>query len=124
MRGGLAARLAAAGLAVAAFAAVGLFSYNLGVAHGVATSAQAVAAGGPPVAMMWPRPWWGPGFGWFPFFPLLFILFWVVIVRGLFWRGRDYHGWRDGGVPPAFEEWHRRAHAVSGPSIPPSEGHA
>ena len=51
------------------------------------------------------------GFGFFPFFPFLFILFWFFVLRGLFWRG----AWRGrgcgyGGVPPAFDEWHRRAH--------------
>ena len=36
----------------------------------------------------------------------------VVLVRGLFWRGWCAGGrgsWKT-GVPPAFEEWHRRAH--------------
>jgi hypothetical protein len=63
-----------------------------------------------PVVAVWPRPW-GFGFGFFPFFPLFFILFWAFVLRGMFWRG----GWRGrgcgyDGVPPAFDEWHRRAH--------------
>jgi hypothetical protein len=36
-----------------------------------------------------------------------------IIVRILSWRARWREGWsfRHDGVPPAFEEWHRRAHA-------------
>jgi len=32
----------------------------------------------------------------------------------MLWRGRWHGGWRSGGydgVPPMFEEWHRRAHS-------------
>jgi hypothetical protein len=99
-------------LMVAALAFVGVYTYNLGVAHGLATSGQAAGA-------VWPRPW-GFGFGFFPFFPFLFILFFLFAGRGLCWRG----GWRrrmydEGGVPPMFEEWHRRAHAQPAPSRPP-----
>ena len=102
-----------------ALAGVGFYSYNLGLAHGVAESTRIVAAPGGtvPVVAYWPRPW-GFGFGFFPFFPLLFILFWIFVLRGLFWRGaawrRGYgygYGCGSGGVPPAFDDWHRRAHA-------------
>ena len=93
-----------------------------GVAQGLAEGGRAVAApgGGVPVVAVW-RPW-GFGFGFFPFFPLLFILFWFVIVRGLFWRGAWGRGCAYGGVPPAFDEWHRRAHAQEGQ--PPSKANA
>ena len=97
----------------AGLAAVGVFTYNLGVAQGLAEGGRLVAApGGAAVPVVyWPRPWFG--FGFFPFFPL-FILLWIFAARGLFWRrrwyGRDY-GYGCGGVPPAFDEWHRRAHA-------------
>jgi hypothetical protein len=109
-------------------ASVGMYTYNIGVAHGVAESARLAAerGGSAPAVALWPRPWgFGFGFGFFPFFPLLFIVFWLFIIRGLFWRG----GWGPstslgagrgcgygyGGVPPAFDEWHRRAHAQQGP---------
>jgi len=105
-------RLAIGLVACAALAAVGFYGYNLGVAQGIAESGRAVAlpGGGVPV-VVWPRPW-GFGFGFFPFFPLLFVLFWVFVLRGLFWR-RSWGGRACGygGVPPAFDEWHRRAHA-------------
>ena len=104
---------------IAALAGVAFYSYNLGVAQGVAESARIVAApgvtGGPVV--IWPGPW-GYGFGLFPFFPFLFILFWLFVLRGLFWRrawwGRGY-GCGYGGVPPAFDELHRHAHGQQGP---------
>src|SRR6185503_14167719 len=106
---------------IAALAAVGIYTYNLGVAHGVAESARVIAPGpGVPVVAVWPRPW-GFGFGFFPFFPFLFILFWFFVARGLFWRGPwrgRMHGY--GGVPPEFDEWHRRAHAQQNP--PPAPG--
>jgi len=103
-------RLAIGIVVLAAVAAVGFYTYNLGLAQGIAESGRAVAipGGGVPVVAVWPRPW---GFGFFPFFPLFFILFWVFVLRGMFWR----RGWRGrgygyDGVPPAFDEWHRRAH--------------
>ena len=45
----------------------------------------------------------------------------VILVRGLFWL-RGWYGHRYdyyGGVPPAFDESHRRAHARQGDSAPP-----
>jgi hypothetical protein len=85
---------------VGALAVVGVYTYNLGLAHGIAQSGQLVAApgSGAPV-VIWPRPW-GFGFGFFPFFPLM-ILFWIIVARALFWprawrgRGCRYDGPRD-----------------------------
>jgi hypothetical protein len=96
---------------VGALAGVGVYTYNLGLAHGIAQSVQPAAApgSGAPV-VIWPRPW-GFGFGFFPFFPLM-ILFWIFVVRALFWprawrgRGCRYDGPRDGrtaATPSAAE---------------------
>jgi hypothetical protein len=72
-------------LLIATLAGVGYYSYSAGVAHGIAESGRAVAGAAPVV--IWPR--WGFGFGFFPFFPIFFfILVWIVLLRGLFWRGR------------------------------------
>ena len=92
--------LAIGALVIAAAAAIGVGAYNAGVAQGLAQ--------GGAYPYMWYRPW---GFGFFPFFLLLVLFF--IIARILAWRGRWHDGWsyRHGGVPPAFEEWHRRAHA-------------
>jgi hypothetical protein len=115
-------RVSVAAVMVAAAVAVGMYGYNLGMARGVAESSRVMTTpgAGVPVVAMWPHPW-GFGFGFFPVFPLFFIVFWLFVARGLFWRG----GWRRGGgyhgVPPAFEEWHRRAHARQ---EPPSQTNA
>jgi hypothetical protein len=117
------------GLLMIAIAAIaGAYAYNLGVAHGIAESGRALSAPGTggPAVVMWPRPW-GFGFGFFPFFPFLIVLFWFAVLRGICWRGGwRRHGWNDyrnGGVPPAFEEWHRRAHSQPG-TPPPSDAKA
>ena len=96
--------LAIAALAVLVGSAIGIGAYNAGVAHAVADGGRQVH--------------WGHGF--FPIFPLFFFFFFFVLMRGLWWGGRWGRGWGPGwgygyryrdGVPPAFEEWHRRAHA-------------
>jgi hypothetical protein len=102
--------------AIALFALAGVYIYDLGVAHGLAEGASVTDVGGRAAPVIgWWRPW-GFGFGFFPFFPFL-ILLWLVL-RAFFWRGpwygRRWYGrpWNDGpdGVPPGFEEWHRRLH--------------
>jgi hypothetical protein len=89
--------------------AVGFWAYQSGVAHGIEQSGKIVAppSGGPypyPYPYYGHRPW---GFGFF-FVPLFFI-FWLLVVRGLFWRRAGYGG----GCGPRgrFDEWHRQAHA-------------
>lgn len=115
---------------------VGYFAYSAGVAHGVVTGQQ-IAAGGagaaaqapvPPPPYYWYgyygyRPW---GFGFFPFVFLLF--FFLFAVRALAWGG----GWRRhryygcgyySDLPPAFDDWHRRAHErmTKEPGAPPPD---
>jgi hypothetical protein len=117
--------LAIAALVIAGAAVIGIGAYNAGVAQGIAESGRAIAApqAGMPYAYGyygWPRPW---GFGFFPFFPIfpiLFLLFFFFIARGLIWRGPWRRGWGYGydGVPPAFDEWHRRAHGEQPASRP------
>jgi hypothetical protein len=105
-------------LVAIALAGIGYWSYNAGVAQGMAEAARAATVPGGAAApyayppYMWHRPW---GFGFFPIFPILFILFWVFLLRGFFWRGGCGRGpgYRD-GVPPGFDEWHRRAHEQDG----------
>jgi hypothetical protein len=105
---------------IALLALVGVYAYQAGVAHGIAQSGALAAAGAQGAggrAFYWyARPWGFGGFPFFPVFPLLFILFWVFVFRGLFWHRRYPGYWygpesRRGGVPPMFDEWHRRAHA-------------
>jgi hypothetical protein len=97
-------------LTIALVAGIGMAAYNLGVSHGLATTTAAAPAGAPYVVVA-PRYWGGPG-PFFPFFPLFWLLIVFVLVRGAFWRGR-WQGVPHGcGVPPQFEDWHRRAHAA------------
>jgi hypothetical protein len=112
-------------VAILAAGLVGLLAYNAGVAHGVAMSAVAGAAGaaveeGGRTAAAYHHPYgyygwhpWGFGFG-FPLFPLFALFFFVFACRVLFWGGpgrRHWHHHRDGcDLPPRFDDWHRRAH--------------
>jgi hypothetical protein len=107
-------RRALAGVLVAALVAavVGVAAYDAGVSHGLAQ--QVAAAGNAPAAYPYPYHWHRPwGFG--IFFPLLFGF---LLLRLIFWGGFGHRRWGGGAycgtagrdVPPAFEEWHRRAH--------------
>ena len=87
------------------------------VAYQAGLSAQLATAGGTYVVAPHIV---GLGFG-FAFFWLLPILFFLLIVFGVFrggrrWYGRGWYGGRgmyDRGyrdVPPMFDQWHRQAH--------------
>jgi hypothetical protein len=114
--------LAIAALVIAGAAAIGIGAYNAGVAQGLAESGRVIAAppAGTPYVYVWPRPW---GFGFFPFFPIFFFVLFFFVVRGLLWRGPWRGGWGYGHdrLPPAFEEWHRRAHGERPTSVPPAD---
>jgi hypothetical protein len=116
---------------LAAAGAIGAWAYDAGVAHGVAEASRQVAVPveGATRVYVWPGPGpWGHGFGHFPIFPLvaLFLVFWLAAgaARRMAWRHHAY-GSRCGraydGVPPMFEEWHRRAHERQGAAPPPPE---
>lgn len=83
------------------------------------------------------HPWIGYGYGFFPFFPLFPFFGFLFVVLLLFWAFRaarwsrgGWYGPRGGygppdwhhNVPPAFEEWHRRAHDETPTSTPPVPG--
>lgn len=112
--------LAIAALMVAAAAAIGVGAYNAGVAQGIAESGRIIAAPPPGAPYAYVRPW---GFGFFPFFPVLFFLLFFFVVRGLLWGGRGrggcgYRSYRE-DAPTAWDEWHRRAHGEQRPSGTP-----
>jgi hypothetical protein len=98
---------------------VGVYAYNLGVAQGLAEGARLTTADGTAPVVIWPPPW-HYGFGFFPLGPLFFVFFWLVVLRGFFWRGGwgGRRHWYGGGVPPALEEWHRQVHAREGQAPP------
>ena len=98
-------------VAVALAGAIGATAYRAGLARGLTD------AGNVPGPWLYHGPFW---YGPFSFlFPLLGLFVVVALVRSLFWRGWCAGGggaWKS-GVPPMFEEWHRRAHQ----SPPPDE---
>jgi hypothetical protein len=101
-------RLAAVLGAVLIAVTAGVVAYNVGVSHGLAIGASVAGApAGTTVPYGWYRPW---GFGFFG--PFIFVLFWFMLLRVLFWGGFYRRRWHRGpyDAPPRFEEWHRRAH--------------
>ncbi|HEY3246781.1 MAG TPA: hypothetical protein VGK88_00640 [bacterium] len=96
-------------------------AYQAGLAQGLSQSAQPGAppqpgAGPYPYYGPWRYGWFGHGFGFGFLFPLLFLFLIFGLLRGLWFWGRGGPGYwhrgpsAGGGVPPWFEEWHRRAH--------------
>lgn len=116
-------------LAVAAgIAGIATYAYHQGVAEGIVQSTKLPAPGpgaGPYPGYVYPMypygyPFHGPfGFGFFGLlWPILLIVLLVVLLRRLYWRGhacgRPWGYSRSEGVPPWFEEWHRRTHESKG----------
>jgi hypothetical protein len=104
-------------VAVLGAVAIGTNAYHAGIARGLEEAARLPAPGGatsgaPPYVYYGPHwyygPYWHHGFGFGFLFPLLFLF----LVFALF-RGHHYRSWKTAGVPPMFEEWHRRAHEAT-----------
>ena len=124
MNGKIVFRILAALVLLAAIAGIAFFAFNLGVTQ----HAQSAANAGDQVPipyngthfLMFPFPFLG--FGCFAPLIALFLLF--IALRAfsfIFWgprwgySGHIHRGWRRGGwdesgVPPIFQEWHKRAH--------------
>lgn len=104
--------LAVLGIGIAA--AIGFGAYDAGVAHGLASGGTTLVeqSGAAHHAHDWGH---GHGHGFF-FAPFFFLIVLLFLARAPFWR----RSWRGGchprdGIPPAFEEWHRRAHEQQTP---------
>ncbi len=126
-RNGSIFRLIGALLLVGLVVAGGYMAYQAGVAQGIAQApeiAEAVQEAQPGPSI------YGPGYGYpyrfgyphyfNPFGGICFSIFFLFLFFGLLrfvffpWRrGWGHHGhwgkW-EGGVPPMFDEWHKRAH--------------
>ena len=124
-------RIVAALVMVAAIGAIAYFAFQAGVAQGSPITIEAPSGETVPG----PYPYYGYGYGpfhrpWgigFGFLGLLFTIFLIFLAlrafRFLFWGPRWGWGHRYGpgpwgrpwesGVPPMFEEWHKRAHGQS-----------
>ena len=123
-------RILSALVLIAAIAGIAFFAFRAGVAQGSPITIEAPSGESVPA----PYPYYGYGYGG-PFHrpfgfgfgfgclgPLLVLLLLFLAVKSfrfLFWGprwgwGHHHHGpwgmrWEN-GVPPTFEEWHKRAH--------------
>lgn len=95
---------------------VGVVSYNAGVSHGLAISPALASAPAGPYG--WYRPW-GFGFGFGPFF---LVLFWFLVLRMFFWGGflrrrwhygdeREVRGLSRNGTAARTSGWIARPHS-------------
>ena len=131
MNGNTGLRIVSALVLIAAIAGIGFFAYQAGIAQGSPITIEAPSGGANAVPAPYSyygygygRPFHHPfGFGFGCFGPLL-ALFLIFIAlksfRLLFWGPRwgwGHHGGRgpwgrhwENGVPPMFDEWHKRAH--------------
>jgi hypothetical protein len=123
-------------LVIGLVAGVGIMAYQTGVAQGVQQAPQvakviekaAESGGSVPVPPMYgygyyPHPYGYPHFGFFPIGgicgSIIFLFFFFGFMRMIFFR-RPHHGnhhahgmWGkdcEGGIPPIFNECHKRAH--------------
>ena len=129
MNGKVGLRILSALVLVAAIAGIAFFAFQAGVAKGSPVTIEAPAGQTAPVA---PYPYgygygmrfyhpFGFGFGCFGILIPLFLFFLAAkAFRMLFWGPRwgymgHHHGpwrrdWGERGVPPMFDEWHKRSH--------------
>lgn len=123
-------RIVSALVLVAVIAGIAFFAFRAGVAQGSPVTIQAPSGETSPAPYPYPyygmpfyHPWgWGFGFGCFGPLLALFLLFLAFRAFGFLfwgrrwgwgrrgWYGPGHHGWSEGGVPPMFDEWHKRAH--------------
>ena len=119
-------RIVSALVLVAVIAGIAFFAFQAGVAKGSpvtiqAPSGQTAPAPYPYYGYGYGAPFyhpWGFGFGFLGFLIPLFLFFIALrAFRFLFWGPRWGHhrgpwgrDWGERGLPPMFEEWHKRAH--------------
>ena len=128
MNGKTGLRIVSALVLIAALAGIAFFAFQAGVARGSPITIEAPSGDANAVPAPYPyygygmpfhRPY-GLGFGFGCFGPLLAFFLIFLAFRFLFWGPRwggghnGGHGpwrrnWGEGGVPPMFEEWHKRA---------------
>ena len=127
MNGKIGLRIVSALVLIAAVAGIAFFAFQAGVAQGSPITIEAPSGDANPVPAPYPyygygmpfhRPF-GFGYGFGCFGPLLAFFLIFVAFRFLFWGPRWGHighhrdpwgrHWEN-GVPPMFEEWHKKAH--------------
>jgi hypothetical protein len=136
MNGRIGLRIVAALVLIAAVASVAFFAFQAGVAQGSPVTIQAPSGETSPLpypyygyGMPFHRPF-GFGYGFGCFGPLLGFFLIFLAFRFLFWGPRwgmmGHHGpwrrdWGERGVPPMFDEWHKKAHRGPGEDGEPTE---
>ncbi len=124
-------RIVSALVLIAAIVGIGFFAFQAGVANGSPVTIEAPSGDAPAVSapyygygygMPFHRGHFGFGFGCFgPLLGFFLIVLALKSFRMLFWgprwghmgHHRGGHGWGrrwEGGAPPMFDEWHKRAH--------------
>ena len=129
MNGNTGLRILSVLVLIAAVAGIAFFAFQAGVAQGSPITLEAPSGETVPApypyygyGMPFHRPF-GFGYGFGCFGPLLAFFLLFVAFRFLFWGSRwgwhrGGHGpwrrdWGERGVPPMFEEWHKKAHGQS-----------
>lgn len=127
-------KIIAAVVLIAAVIGLGVFAYNTRMSQGMPFDPQQFEDGNFPMAphMAYGNRGFHPG-GFLA--PLLLMLLVFGAIRSLFWGSRrrwhHMHGFRamhkgagygtcEEGVPPMFDEWHRRAHEQDAEADPKS----
>lgn len=125
MNGKIGLRIVSGLVLLAVIAAIGFFAFQAGVAQGSPITIEAPS--GESVPMPYPHygygygmPFRGPHFGFgfgclIPLFGLFLLALAFKAFRVMMWGprwgwGHRHGGWGEHGVPPMFEEWHKRAH--------------
>lgn len=131
MNGKIGLRIVSALVLIAAVAGIAFFAFQAGVAQGSPITIEAPSGESVPApypyygyGMPFHRPHFGFGYGFGCIGPLLAFFLLFVAFRFLFWGPRWGHHkghwgrhW-EGGAPPMFEEWHKRAHGQSSDAEP------
>ncbi|MCC6299700.1 MAG: hypothetical protein IT314_10405 [Anaerolineales bacterium] len=129
MNGKIALRVVAGLVLLAVIAAIGFFAFQAGVAQGSPITIEAPSGESVPA----PMPYYGYGYGMrghhpqgfgfgfgclIPIFGLFLLVLALKAFRVMMWGprwgwGHGHGGWGERGVPPMFDEWHKRAHGES-----------
>jgi hypothetical protein len=131
MNGKIALRIVSALVLIAAIAGIAFFAFQAGVAKGSPVTIQAPSGEAAQQMPYYGMPFGYRGYHGMPFFgfgcfgiliPLFLFFLAAKAFRMMLWGPRWSHrmhgghspwgrgGWGEGGVPPMFNEWHKRAH--------------
>jgi uncharacterized membrane protein len=131
MNGKIGLRIVSALVLIAALAGIGFFAFQAGVAQGSPITIEAPSGESVPApypyygyGMPFHGPHFGFGYGLGCFGLLIPLLLFFLALKafrfmlwGPGWGHMGHHGGRgpwgrhwEGGVPPTFEEWHKKAH--------------